>query len=106
MLTIGLAGLTIGLAGLNIYYARESYIEGTKPNTLYPIGGGLHGGSEAEGILNAIGTLAWGIPLGTTLRQSVEFGTTGAKPGKILDAVKSGSGSTAIGMGVLFGSFR
>jgi hypothetical protein len=41
------------------------------------------------------------------LRQAAEFGSTGSDPGKVWDAIKSGTASpTSIGMGIFFGAFR
>ena len=75
-------------------------------NTAAPVGNGMIGGSTAEGILNAVGTLAGGGPAGTLLRQSAEFGSTGSDPGKVWDALKGGASPVSVGMGVFFGSFR
>jgi hypothetical protein len=64
------------------------------------------GGSEGEGILNFIGTLAGAPGYGTMLRQAAEFGSA-ADPKKVWDAVKQGDASpVSIGMGIAFGSFR
>jgi hypothetical protein len=80
---------------------------GLRPNTPAPVGNGMIGGSEGEAILNAAGTLAGGAPVGTMLRQAAEFGSTGSDPGKVWDAIKSGTSSpTSIGMGIYFGAFR
>jgi RHS repeat-associated protein len=95
------------LWALNIYFAWESYKEGTRPNTPAPVGNGMIGGSQGEGMLNAAGMLAGGAPLGTMLRQAAEFGSTGADPKKVWDAIRSGTASpTSIGMGIYFGAFR
>jgi hypothetical protein len=117
-LTHGEAGLLTRLGGaegvavkglwvLNAYFAWNSYEEGTRPNTPAPVGSGMIGGSEGEGILNAAGTLAGGLPAGTMLRQAAEFGSTGSDLGKVWNAIKSGTASpTSIGMGIIFGAFR
>lgn len=79
---VGLLGrasgsITLGrvLIAVNIYFAWDSYRYGTKPNTPAPVGNGMVGGSTAEGILNAAGTLAGGAPAGTMMRQAAELGS-------------------------------
>jgi RHS repeat-associated protein len=101
-------GVTPGRAlfALNLYFAWESYRFGTRPNTPAPVGNGMIGGSQGEGILNAAGTLAGGAPAGTMLRQAAELGSAVHDPGKLWDAVKSGASPTSIGMGIFFGAFR
>jgi hypothetical protein len=95
------------LWAINIYFAWESYKFGTRPNTPAPVGNGMIGGSEGEGILNAAGTLAGGLPAGTMLRQGAEFASTGSDPKNVWNAIKSGTASpTSIGMGIFFGAFR
>ena len=95
------------LLAINIYFAWESYNYGTRPNTPAPVGNGMIGGSEGEGILNVAGQLAGGAPVGTMLRQAAEFGSTGSDPKKVWDAIRSGNASpTSIGMGIYFGAFR
>ena len=102
----GVSGLASkGLFVLNLYFAWESYKEGTRPNTPAPVGDGLIGGSEGEGVLNAAGTLAGGAPVGTMLRQAAELGSAVHDPGKLWDAVKSGASPLSIGMGIYYGSF-
>jgi hypothetical protein len=97
----------MGLWVLNSYFAWDSYKEGTRPNTPAPVGNGMIGGSTGEGILNAAGTLAGGVPAGTMLRQAGELGSAVHDPGKLRDAITSGTSSpTSIGMGIVFGAFR
>jgi hypothetical protein len=96
----------IALYGLRGFFAWQSYKEGTRPNTPAPVGNGMIGGSEGEGILNAVGTFEYGAPIGTMLRQAAELGSTGTKPEKLWDAMKSGASPVSIGMGIIFGAFR
>jgi RHS repeat-associated protein len=86
-------GVTTGLIVISIYFAYEDYKEGAK-------------NSSGEGILNAAGTLAGGPGYGTMLRQAGELGSAVHDPGKLWDAITSGTASpSSIGLGIIFGSF-
>lgn len=106
----GVSGGTVVVGVLwayNLYCAWESYKDGTRPNTPAPVGDGMIGGSQGEGILNGVGTLAGAPGVGTALRQAAEAGSTGSKPEKVWNAIKSGIASpTSIGMGMFFGAFK
>jgi hypothetical protein len=98
---------TAVLWAVNIYFAWQSYKEGTRPNTPAPVGTGMIGGSEGEGALNFVGTLAGAPGFGTMLRQAAELGSTGSDPRKVWNAIKSGTATpSSIGMGIYFGAFR
>jgi RHS repeat-associated protein len=94
------------LWGLNIYFAYDAYKQGTEPTSLAPIGSGRHGGSTAEGILNAVGSLLGGVNLGTELREFGELGSA-VDPNKLWNGIRYGCWSpTTLGMGIFFGAFR
>jgi RHS repeat-associated protein len=101
-------GITLGrvLTAVNVYFAVESYREGIRPNTPAPVGNGMIGGSQGEGVLNAVGSLAGAEGVGTALRQSAELGSAVHNPEGLWDAIRSGASPRSIGMGIIFGAFR